>query len=368
MQKLRDDYIAWIKSIRKSKKLHSVIEQRLIDIVGMVAPDYHPIKEPVGLAGGRNDLLLFAFDKTKVLFEIFASKGQVSRDLRILDKTVADKKIAVIIDKEVDAQVFNRFLRENPEDNYPFIFIGELYAERLSVCLLKLRELILGDEEAKFQRMLQARIPKSDFLSICREQGIEVLTQEDIGAANITFSRVFLTVVLSKLRRLGIQREKVLELGRWLSLEGCIAWILTRVNIGLNVFLYTDFEGNMAAYADIDLIDWIRAGHEMPQPFVILSLNAVVHEIEETFLKKKKVGSHGDDIKITVGFSQIHETDEGRYVTFGIPSNTKSIEVLAGSVDGQDEREKKDQVLKMMNFHFPDAKVHIIDIPRQDEP
>ena len=96
----------------------------------------------MGLAGGRNDLLLFEFSGKKILFELFASRGQVSRDLRILDKTHADVKIAIIIDREVDAKVADAFLRENPESNYPFLFVSELFEEPPVECSLKLRELL----------------------------------------------------------------------------------------------------------------------------------------------------------------------------------------------------------------------------------
>jgi hypothetical protein len=85
---------------------------------------------------GRNDLLLFDFQGRKVLFEIFATKGQVSRDLRILDKTRADKKIAVIIDKEVDPGVWEQIHKEKPEGNYAwFSYLS------CSLCLSSARRL-----------------------------------------------------------------------------------------------------------------------------------------------------------------------------------------------------------------------------------
>jgi len=61
--------------------------------------------------------MLFEYSGHKILFEVFATRSQVSRDLRILDKTDANKKIAVIIDKEVDHTVLDAFIKENPEDN-----------------------------------------------------------------------------------------------------------------------------------------------------------------------------------------------------------------------------------------------------------
>ncbi len=127
-----------IRSLRKDKQLHSVVEEKIISILSKIAPDLHPIREPLGLAGGRDDLMLFEFSARKVLFEIFASASQVSRDLRILDKTKAEVKIAVIIDKDIDSKVFEQFLRENPDDNYPFIFIGELMSDSID-CILKLK-------------------------------------------------------------------------------------------------------------------------------------------------------------------------------------------------------------------------------------
>ena len=87
-------FTEWVLKNRKAKKLHSLVEDRLIKILTKIYPDYHAIKEPQGVAGGRNDLLLFEFNGRKVLFEIFASHTLVTRDLRLLDKTKADVKIA----------------------------------------------------------------------------------------------------------------------------------------------------------------------------------------------------------------------------------------------------------------------------------
>lgn len=103
------------------------MENHLIKVFNKIFPSSIAVKEIQGLAGGRNDLIFFEFNKRKVLFEIFASKSQVSRDLRILDKTNADVKIAIVIDKEVDESVIQQFLKENPENNYSFLFVSELF-------------------------------------------------------------------------------------------------------------------------------------------------------------------------------------------------------------------------------------------------
>src|SRR5262245_45462992 len=96
---LNQSLVEQIKSLRKDHLLHGHVEGELIRLLNLVAPDFHPVPEIQGLAGGRNDLMLFEYSGGKLLFEIFATKSQVSRDLRILDRTKADVKIAIILDK-----------------------------------------------------------------------------------------------------------------------------------------------------------------------------------------------------------------------------------------------------------------------------
>ncbi|MEW5985667.1 MAG: hypothetical protein AB1791_03440 [Chloroflexota bacterium] len=337
----------WILEQRQARKLHAAVEDRLTKLVSKIAPDYHPIKEPVGLAGGRNDLMLFEFSGRKILFEIFATRSQVSRDLRILDKTDADVKIAIIIDKEVDASVFEAFVKESPEDNYPFLFIGELFEEPPVICTLKLRELILGDEEAKFLRMLQAKIPKEDFFSVCRKEGIEVLIRDDIQSGNITFVKVFTTLVLDKCLKYGVAKDRVKNLGQWLSNEGLMKHILRKVSAGMNVILFTDFVENFSVYGDMELADWIRATYLFPQPFVIMSLNAVISEIDEKYLKGDKKILAGQEPQIYLGSSQVYETKRGRMVVCSLPKETNSIIVLPPMSNAKDPNDYR-QMIQVM--------------------
>src|SRR5262249_23612680 len=156
---LSPELTTWLRDKRKQQALHDLVENQLVQVLKVVAPGFLPVKEIQGLPGGRNDLMLFDFQGRKVVFEVFASKSQVSRDLRILDLTKADKKIAVIIDREVDSGVWEKFHRENPENNYPWIFVSELF-DRTAIerTALKLRQLVLGDDEAFFQRLLRERM------------------------------------------------------------------------------------------------------------------------------------------------------------------------------------------------------------------
>lgn len=357
----RDKYIKWMRELRKRKEMHPEVERRLTELLSRIVPDYHPVAEPLGLAGGRNDLMLFEFSGRKALFEIFGTASQVSRDLRILDKTKADRKVAVIIDKDVDGKVFDKFLKENPEDNYPFLFVGELYEDPPIDVSLKLSQLVMGDEEAKFQRMLRAKIPRESFYEGLRKEGIDVLLPEDVKAQDITFKRVFVTLIIGKCRELGVREEKLKRLGRWLSQDNVLKYTLARVNIGLNMILYTDFEGNMAVYADIELVDWIRITHKLPELYVILSMNSIIHEIEDKFLNLDEAEKSERDLKVTVGFSQLHDTNEGRFVVFQIPRNTKSIRMVTPVNQPGDETEELDaeDYVKMMKFNKPGDVIQI---------
>jgi len=328
-----------ILDLRRAHKLHAAVEDRLIELIRTIAPEYHSIKEPVGLAGGRNDLLLFEFSGRKVLFELLATRNQVSRDLRILDKTKADRKIAVIIDKEIDGKVFDAFVRENPEDNYPFIFVGELFQEPPAMAVLKLRELILGDDEAKSMRMLRARIPREDFYTECRKQGIEVLLKEDIKAQEITLAKVFITLVLNKCLKYGIARDRVQNLGKWLSKKEVLDFIFEKMDVGMNVILFTDFLENFSVYSDFELVDWIRASYLLDQPYVIMSLNAIIQEIDKKYWTGKRKLLNRKHPSMFVGMSQVHESKEGRLVIISLPNHTNSIIMIPPAKDPKSQEE-----------------------------
>lgn len=323
------DYIERLLALRKAKELHTVVENKLIQILGIATPDLHPIKEIQGLPGGRNDLMLFDFNGRKVVFEVFATASQVSRDLLILYKTKADIKIAVILDKEADPKVFNNFLKQNPDEPFPFLFIGELFDDPPPTAGLKLREIIIGDKEALFKRMLRAKISRVSFLDWCRKNGIEVFSKSDVTDGSISYAKVFMTVVIEKLKTQGISREKLKKLGIWLSQEKTLNYIFTTVDIGLNMFLYTDLDENFAAYSDLDLVDWIRAGQNFSSPYVLMSLNAVIYEIENKCLKSGGPILNPDrKITMTIGASQLHETSTGRMLICSLPSRIESVTLL----------------------------------------
>lgn len=336
---MQTDQIAQnLRDLRKRKQLHSVVETRLVEIVSGIAPELHPIKEPLRLAGGRNDLMLFDFSGKKVLFEIFATASQISRDLRIMDMTKADVKIAVIIDKDADAKVLHRFLRENPESNYPFIFIGELLADPPMECSLKLRQLIFGDEEAVFQRILLKKLNRPSFVDRCRQEGIDIPDLSSAESGQVTLRQVFLALAAAKLRKLGLNQELLIALMRWMSKPDVERYVMMKISAGFNTFLYTDMEDNMGVYSDIELLDWLAIGHQLDRPFILLSLNALFAEILDMYaVQDFEIDT---SIRITIGRSTIYQTPDGREIDFSIPKNTQRIRIYRPSRPMADDKEE----------------------------
>jgi hypothetical protein len=308
------------------------------------------------LAGGRNDLMLFEFSGKSVVVEVFATASQVSRDLLILHKTKADKKIAIILDKEIDAKIFDKFLKENPDNVFPFLFVREIFEDTPISAYLKLKEIITGDDEAKFRRMLNERLSSENFIEWCQHNGIEVLSPDDLEGGEVTYSKVFVTIALVKLKKQGISKDKLRKIGIWLSEERTLEYIFMKVDIGFNMFLYTNLEDHFAAYSDMELTDWIRAGHYFSKPHILMSLNATIYEIEDQYLKSGVPFLNPErKISMTIGAAQSHETSTGRTVIYSLPSKVESV-ILLPPIDQDRPAEK---YLELVKISSPDGTTSI---------
>jgi hypothetical protein len=304
------------------------VETRLIELCKEWLPHLHPVKEIQGLAGGRNDLLLFEFNARKILFEVFGTASQVSRDLRILDNTKADVKIAIVIDREVDPSVFKKFLRENPEKNYPFLFVGQLLRDDLvHEGRLRLHELITKDETLRFARHFKmlSRSAFSRFVSDCKREGMLLLSSDEIKEKKVTLQKVLTTVVVGKLARLGIGHGPLKELARWLSKEGAIEYAWRNVYLGLNVYLYTDFKGNFGFYSDTELVEFLRARALGTAPHVLISVNEVISEVLSNYYKGEV--KPPSEPRLFAGASEVFDSEGGRVVTLSVPFKTCKIVV-----------------------------------------
>jgi hypothetical protein len=348
------EYFRWIANLRKAKHLHTTVEDRLVALVSQALPEYLPVKEPQGLAGGRNDLLLFDFRGRKALFEIFASQSQVSRDLRILDKTHAAVKISVVIDREVDAKVWDRIQKENPETNYPYLFIKELFLKQyLGESRLKLRQLIAGDEEAHFLRLYLERVDLSRFVELWGKEGLRILSKKDIETKTVSFQKVFNLYVIQRLQKLGMQPSKLKKLVEWLSNEEMAEFVFRKLGVGFNLLLFTDLDEHMDVMSDIELLDWIQGFYVIDDPIILLSVNNIVVELLTKCFPGLASGDYGKKILFTIGHSHITDESAGRGVSLSLPRNTKRISIFrpwASPGFSRIEQLTKDEVLQMIEL------------------
>lgn len=341
-------YYELIKRLRKERKLHDFVEERIIKILNHITPELHCFKEIHGLRGGRNDLLAVEYNGRKVLFELFASQSQVSRDLRILDKTEADVKIAIIIDKEVDEKVFNRFYRENTDD-YPFLFINELFIkENLPKSTLKLIKLIRSEDETLFKTILNQQYSFEKFKELCESEGLELIDPDNYKNEEITFERLFNYFILVKIYNLTNSHSSLKKIVSWLGKNEVFKYAIFQLQHGFNLFLYTDLNENFALYNDIDLLDWLRIGPKVDSPYILLSINSIVNSI----LKLRKDNTEKFEVNFMLGDSFFKKTEKGSQVFLSIPYNTNEI-VITKPWKVQDATKKvltEEEILKMIKI------------------
>lgn len=337
-----------VKSLRREKKLHSVLLEKLKNILVKYFPEYIPISEIQGLAGGRNDLLCFKYNRQKILFEIFATASQVSRDLRLLDKTDADIKIAIIIDKEIDNKVIDKFLRENPENNYPYFFMSMiLKQENVVKFVTNLREVIYRKDIYVAYEILRKKTSYKEFVKLCKNENIKILTSH--LESEITFKDIFITYLASKVLRITRDNEKVVKLLKWLSDDKLIEFIVFKIRIGFNVFIFSDLNETFCIESDIEFQDWLHIMNKEENPFIILSLNKIIYDINKKFYKNSL--DIDENLKFTICQSQMIKEENGNIVSFSIPKNTKKIILYKPMNIGDNNVDLNwDDYKKMMEF------------------
>jgi len=333
---------------RKNKLLHSIVLRELSMIINKYFPKYEPIAEIQGLAGGRNDLIAFKYNARKVLFEVFATASQVSRDLRILDKTISDVKIAIIIDKEIDKKVLEKYLRENPENNYPYLFISQILDKSKIVNTIRLlRDIIYKNDKDELLEMINKKVSYKEFVNRCNEENIKIL-KSPINISDATFKNIFITIIANRILKISHDNDKVLNLIKWLNDEKLIEFILFKVNLGFNIFIYTDLCETFCIESDAEFLDSLRIFHELENTFIVLPLNKILYEIDDKIFKGALKIKR--EINFTIGESQIYETKDGKIVTFSIPKNVKKIEIFKPMIFGNEKELEWKYYKKLINF------------------
>jgi hypothetical protein len=337
-----------IIKLRKDKRLHSIVLRELTLIINRYFPKYEPIAEIQGLPGGRNDLIAFKYNARKILFEVFATTNQVSRDLRIMDKTNSDIKIAIIIDKEIDKKVLNKFLRENPESNYPFLFISQILDKSKIVNTVSiLRDIIFKNDKDEYLEMINKKISYKELVKRCNEENIKILNNP-VNLSDATFKNIFITIVANRLLKMSHDNDKIMKLIKWLNDEKLIEFILLKVNLGFNIFINTDLCETFCIESDAEFLDFLRIFYELEDTYIILPLNKILYDIDDKIFKGTlKINR---EIRFTIGQSQIYEDEDGMTVTFSIPKNVKRIDIYKPMIFDNDKELEWKYYKKIINF------------------
>jgi len=122
--------------------LHTLAQEKLALYLSRLYPRDCAVSEVSGVLGGRNDLMLFAFDGHRVVFEFFFSPSQVPQDLRLLEQAKADVKIAILLDREANPKLADEYFHKKP-GHFPFLWLSYLMVpSQEEFCLALLRELV----------------------------------------------------------------------------------------------------------------------------------------------------------------------------------------------------------------------------------
>ncbi len=146
--------------------------------------------------------------------------------------------------------------------------------------------------------------------------------------------------------KLELSKDRIKKLAKWLSDDDLIEFVLNKLRVGFNVFLYTDFDETFAIYSDGELADWLRIGYQLPQPFSYLSLNAVMYEVDEARTVTAEKFLDGEEPSVLLGVSRVYEGEEGKIVDLSLPRNTSEINII----------------LPMDNTKLPDEYIKMISI------
>ena len=115
-----------------NRNLHKFTEKRIEYLISKIDNSLVTICEPVGVIGGRNDIICFNFLGKTLLFEIFCSISLVDKDLRLLEQTKANIKIAIIADDIFSQKsILSDYLRSKPVNPFPFIMLSEIFLRGL---------------------------------------------------------------------------------------------------------------------------------------------------------------------------------------------------------------------------------------------
>ena len=157
---LSAEFVEEIKGLRRERKLHARIASALLETVKELFPDWVCIAEISQTPGGRNDAVLFECAGDSICFELFGSRSQVDRDLLLLFQSPAKRKIAILIDREIDPKIADAYYRKRPHAPFPSIWVSDLLLDdRRSTLQSKLTQYVMDRLDVPSSGIVTAPTP-----------------------------------------------------------------------------------------------------------------------------------------------------------------------------------------------------------------
>ncbi|MDP2671754.1 MAG: hypothetical protein Q8P13_04850 [bacterium] len=167
-----------ILKLRKEYKLHEVVEDRLVKLFKELSPTNYTLKEGIGLTSGRTDTSHYIGGGKIIHVEVIASANMVAKDLLNLHQSVADGKVVVLMDEEIDPTVTKEYFSDHATDRFPRLSISEVLDEdKKEAVLVKLADIVqeIDKTTVKFKNESQKKFDQ--FLKDLNRQG-ELITYD----------------------------------------------------------------------------------------------------------------------------------------------------------------------------------------------
>lgn len=170
--------------LKRKKKLHPIVEKRLALLLQDIYPDAYPQSEPGEIPGGRSDLAFYFGSGRYAIFEVFATVSQVAQDLRHLEQSKAQARIAVLTDPALDrGAIFEEYFRKRPREPFPWVRLSDiLVVENEAAAKEQLKQYI----DQAFASDKVPSEPVVDIASRLEDHGLSDISDPNFGVTNLT--------------------------------------------------------------------------------------------------------------------------------------------------------------------------------------
>lgn len=179
-----DELLQAFPDLKRKRRLHPIAEKRLALLLQDIYPDEYSIAEPGEIPGGRSDLAFYFGSGRYAVFEVFATISQVAQDLRHLEQSNAQARIAILTDPALDGgKIFEEYFRKRPRDPFPWVKLSDvLIVENETKAKEQLKQYI--DEAFASDRLVSE--PAEYVGNRLEELGLSDENDENFGTSRFT--------------------------------------------------------------------------------------------------------------------------------------------------------------------------------------